>query len=271
LDESQKAISGFHKADNLRAVNFYIPTVQEYRRTSEEREKKARDLLNHVLLAGKVDEFISKSVKTPSIKSSDEPVRIKKMSLHHFSTRNFCSKPEPEEPKKLGGFAQYLRKLIQVDKTKSEEDEKKAKDLESIISKDPSEIKIGFQKIKSSVTLDESKSRIPQTEAAEEEKVDVDKALKREQELVIKANERFGIDFYKEFSLSDEKLMQVSIEEYISDVSKEDIPLFAASLVSNAYELSPWIPNTHILFYKIFCSPITNKEERAKQEKVDLN
>ena len=154
---------------------------------------------------------------------------------------------------------------------KGKEDEKKAKDLESIISKDPSEIKIGFQKVKSSITLDsDGRPQPPQHEAVEEEKVDVDQTLRKEQEFVIKANDRFGVDFFKEFSLSDEKLMQVSIEEYVSDLSKEDIPLFAVSLVSSAYELSPWIPNTHLMFYNIFCSPITNKEERAGKEKENL-
>jgi hypothetical protein len=45
--------------------------------------------------------------------------------------------------------------------------------------------------------------------------------------------------------------------------NKEDIPFFVASLVSNAYPLNSWIPNTHLLFYKMFCSPKLTQEERT--------
>jgi hypothetical protein len=49
-----------------------------------------------------------------------------------------------------------------------------------------------------------------------------------------------------------------------------ELPLFVASLVSNAYELNSWIPNTHMMFYKMFCSPKINEEERSELEKEDL-
>lgn len=52
--------------------------------------------------------------------------------------------------------------------------------------------------------------------------------------------------------------------------SFEDIPFFVASFLSNAYKLNSWIPNTHLVFYQMFCSPKINKEERAKLEKDDL-
>lgn len=50
----------------------------------------------------------------------------------------------------------------------------------------------------------------------------------------------------------------------------EDIPFFVASFLSNAYKLNSWIPNTHLVFYQMFCSPKINKEERVKLEKSDI-
>jgi hypothetical protein len=35
------------------------------------------------------------------------------------------------------------------------------------------------------------------------------------------------------------------------------------SLVNSAYELNGLIPNVEMLFYRMFCSPLTTKEERA--------
>lgn len=37
-------------------------------------------------------------------------------------------------------------------------------------------------------------------------------------------------------------------------------------MVNSAYELNSLIPNIELLFYKIFCSPITTKEERKDKD-----
>jgi hypothetical protein len=45
------------------------------------------------------------------------------------------------------------------------------------------------------------------------------------------------------------------------------------ALVNSAYELNGLIPNAEMLFYRMFCSPITTKEERANgrdREKILL-
>ena len=34
------------------------------------------------------------------------------------------------------------------------------------------------------------------------------------------------------------------------------------SMINSAYELNSLIPNIEMLFYKIFCSPISTKEDR---------
>jgi len=38
-------------------------------------------------------------------------------------------------------------------------------------------------------------------------------------------------------------------------------------MVNSSYELNSLIPNIEMVFYKIFCSPITTKEERKDLDK----
>ena len=45
--------------------------------------------------------------------------------------------------------------------------------------------------------------------------------------------------------------------------SEEDIQALIISLINSAYELNPLIPNVELLFYRMFCSPITTKVDRA--------
>lgn len=164
---------------------------------------------------------------------------------------------------------------MQIDKKKDEDAGKKDKELESLLSKDPSEIKIGFQKIKSSITL-EGQPAAKQSEeaaavAAVQQEVEVQPIKDAESEFIKEANARFGIDFFKDFSLSDEHLMQISLEEHIRDMKyKEDVPLFVASMISNAYELNSWIPNVHMMLYRMFCMPKTTEKLRKEADGNDL-
>jgi hypothetical protein len=41
-------------------------------------------------------------------------------------------------------------------------------------------------------------------------------------------------------------------------------------MVNSSYELNNLIPNVEMLFYRIFCSPITTKEERLAKDKNDI-
>jgi hypothetical protein len=64
------------------------------------------------------------------------------------------------------------------------------------------------------------------------------------------------------------KLTQKSLEEYIIHLeSPKDIKLLITSMVNSAFELNTLIPNIELLFYRMFCSPITTKQERKGKDK----
>jgi hypothetical protein len=165
------------------------------------------------MAGGDLNEYSKLANTAFSSKLSEEPVRIRR-SLNNFSVRGFCSKNEPEQnDAKQGGFTQYLKKLLHIDRKKEEEEEAK-KTLESI-TKDASDIKIGFHKIKSTITLDNQQTSQTEEEKREEEQQEAEVEIKKDPEdiLIEEANLRFDTSFFKEFALSDTKMMQVSIEE----------------------------------------------------------
>ena len=274
LDNSQEAIKLFHENKDLKKINFYTPSIEQFRFSISDRKRKTGNMLNHLRADGDLSKFNKLGNTVFNTKLSSEPVRFKMNALSKYSTRNFWSKPEQENStsEKSGGFTQYLKKLIQIDKKKDDHDSKKDKEIESLLSKDPAEIKIGFHKIKSSITLENQAGKQEdaavaslQTEEKQEPKPD------EEQKFIQLANERFSIDFFKDFSLSDESLMQISLEEYVRDLKNtDDVPLFVASFISNAYQLNSWIPNAHMMLYKMFWSPKINEKERKDLEKKDL-
>ena len=60
------------------------------------------------------------------------------------------------------------------------------------------------------------------------------------------------------------ELTQKSLEEYILNLENPtDIQALIISLINSSYELNSLIPNVELLFYRMFCSPITTKAERA--------
>ena len=271
LENSQEAIKQFHDWENMKRVNFYTPTLEQFRFSVSDRRKKAGSLVNHLRAGGDLNQFNKLGNTVFNTKLSSEPVRFKMNRFTNFSTRPFWSKQQEDSSGKTGGFTQYLKKLIQIEK-KKEDDSKSDSNIESLLTKDPAEIKIGFHKIKSSITLDNQGNKPEDTsDAAMQAEVKKEDKPNAEQLFIKQANERFSSDFFKDFSLSDESLMQISLEEYIRDLKNtEDIPLFVASLISNAYELNSWIPNAHMMLYKMFCSPKINEKERKETEKKDL-
>lgn len=48
------------------------------------------------------------------------------------------------------------------------------------------------------------------------------------------------------------------------------VRMLVTSMISSAYELNELIPNIELLFFKIFCSPITTAEQRKEDDKEDL-
>jgi len=50
----------------------------------------------------------------------------------------------------------------------------------------------------------------------------------------------------------------------------KDIQMLITSMVTQAYELNHLIPNIEVIFYRMFMSPITGKEERKGNDKENL-
>ena len=46
--------------------------------------------------------------------------------------------------------------------------------------------------------------------------------------------------------------------------------MIVLSMISSAYEINDIVPNIEMMFYKIFCSPITTKSLRKAEDKDDL-
>jgi hypothetical protein len=92
--------------------------------------------------------------------------------------------------------------------------------------------------------------------------------LKNERESQVhEAKRKYNFNFFKNFAFSGPEQMtltQKSLEEYILNIENEaDIQALIISLVNSSYELNALIPNTELLFYNIFCSPLTTKADRA--------
>lgn len=87
------------------------------------------------------------------------------------------------------------------------------------------------------------------------------------------AKKKYNHDFFKNFAFTgpdSTSLTQKSLEEYIINLENPgDIQLLIVSMINSAYELNNLIPNIEMVFYKIFCSPITTKEERKGADKDD--
>ena len=65
-------------------------------------------------------------------------------------------------------------------------------------------------------------------------------------------------------------LTQRALESYLVDQKPEDIGMIVLSMVTSAYEINDIVPNIEMMFYKIFCSPVTTKSVRKAEDKDDL-
>ena len=54
----------------------------------------------------------------------------------------------------------------------------------------------------------------------------------------------------------------------MKETDAAEIRLLALSLISQAYQLNDIIPNVELIFYKIFCSPITSKDTRKGSDEL---
>ncbi len=67
------------------------------------------------------------------------------------------------------------------------------------------------------------------------------------------------------------ELSQRSLEEYIINLeSALDVQSLIISLVNSSYELNSLIPNVEMLFYRMFCSPLTTKEDRKDKDQENV-
>ena len=86
-------------------------------------------------------------------------------------------------------------------------------------------------------------------------------------QLIHEAKRKYNYSFFKNFAFSGPdqmELSQKSLEEYIINLeSVQDVQSLIISLVNSSYELNALIPNVEMLFYRMFCSPLTTKAERA--------
>lgn len=99
-----------------------------------------------------------------------------------------------------------------------------------------------------------------------------EKQVREEREkLIAQAKLNFPLGFFKNFAFSGAEqsvLAQKSLEEYIKTMdSPVEIQQLIVSMLAQAYELNSLIPNVDLLFYKIFTSPISTREQRAGQDK----
>lgn len=89
LEKSQSAISSFHNARNLREINFYTPSLDEFSFGVVDRLTKAGHLSSYLMAGGDINEYNKLANTNFKSKLSSEPVRIKRNSLSNFSTRPF--------------------------------------------------------------------------------------------------------------------------------------------------------------------------------------
>ena len=108
------------------------------------------------------------------------------------------------------------------------------------------------------------------------EKEDV-KAVEKENDerlkAIITAKKRYDRQFYEQFAFKgahSELMTQRALENYIAQQKPEDVELIVLSMINSAYEINDIIPNIELMFYKIFCSPITTKDLRKAQDKDDI-
>ena len=92
--------------------------------------------------------------------------------------------------------------------------------------------------------------------------------------MVQEAKKKFPQSFFKNFAFTGPDqlaLSQKSLEEYILNVENpKDVQLLIISMVNSAYDVNALIPNMEMVFYRMFCSPLTTKEDRKGKDKDNV-
>lgn len=145
---------------------------------------------------------------------------------------------------------------------------------------DLSELEISFDRISSTVAKAKV-AGVPGEEGQAEESAAIvtPESILSEQEQKIKeerdkqvfeAKRQYNFNFFKNFAFSGPDALtmtQRSLEEFIMNTDNaKDIQLLVMAMTTSAYEINTLIPNIEMVFYKMFCSPITTKEMRQGKD-----
>ena len=193
-------------------------------------------------------------------------------------SQEYLENQQQKDTKSKGKFFEFIKKVDALDQ---KPDAPVAAAAVKSDDYDISELDISFERV---ARTSESKTGAAESGASPEEaakageKNAAQSKLTEEQlkvraereQLVHEAKKKYNYSFFKNFAFSGPDQMQLSqrsLEEYIMNLeSVQDVQLLIISLVNSSYELNGLIPNVEMLFYRMFCSPLTTKEDRAGKD-----
>jgi uncharacterized protein YeeX (DUF496 family) len=89
-------------------------------------------------------------------------------------------------------------------------------------------------------------------------------------DLVARSKSKFDRSFFKKFTYTGknaQQMTQKALEQHIMAMNDvEEVRMLCLSMINSAYELNDQIPNIEMLFYRMFFSPLTTKEQRKDAE-----
>ena len=190
------------------------------------------------------------------------------MQARLFSTDPKNSDEQETEPKSMKSrFFAFLQRAEDIDKKVEKEEEKFNFELEDgDISFDGADKKLAS--VESGAAAQDMA-----TPADVLSKGDVAKQHDENFKAIQAAKKRYDKEFFQQFAHEGphaDLLTQRALESYLADQKPEDIGMIVLSMVTSAYEINDIVPNIEMIFYKIFCSPVTTKSVRKAEDKDDL-
>lgn len=186
---------------------------------------------------------------------------------------------QPKEgAKSKGKFFEFIQKIDQLDR---KVDTPAAATSTAANDYDLADIEISFDKVSrfsesktgtEGAAETEKAAAVVGTEQTKHSKLTEEQLRKQAErdQLVHEAKRKYNFSFFKNFAFSGANQMELSqrsLEEYIINLeSADDVQSLIISLVNSSYELNGLIPNVEMLFYRMFCSPLTTKEDRKGKD-----
>lgn len=167
-------------------------------------------------------------------------------------------KEDKEESKKK--FFKFLQTAEQIDKEIQEKDKK---------PEFKPEIEVSFDSIQPREDAWEQPV-VQRMEVEEDAAVVAHEPVSTESKLVSDAKRIFTPEYLmKNFAKSTPAKTQRALENFVRQLNNpEDVQMFLIALVSHAFEINEAIPNAEMLFYKMFQTPITTREEESENSQV---